>query len=459
MAKPTRSAAAHMFTCSECGWQTTKWVGRCGECQAWGTVAERGGASAPAISASTVTTPALPIASTQLVAAQASPTGIDELDRVLGGGLVPGALVLMAGEPGIGKSTLLLSTLAGCASRGKRALYITGEESTAQVRSRADRIGALHDELFLAAETDLSAVLAHIDQVKPDVIVIDSVQTMNHPLVEGTAGGVSQIREVTGALMRIAKDRDLACIVVGHVTKEGSIAGPRSLEHLVDVVLYIEGDRHTRLRLLRCVKNRFGNADEIGCFELGDSGMWSVADPSGLFVTRRSESVPGTCITVTLEGSRPLVAEVQALVGASTSPVPRRATQGLDSSRVAMILAVLERRAGVRLADRDVYVSTVGGVRITEPSVDLAILLAIASASTQMALPTSTIAFGEVGLAGEIRNVNAAARRLSEAVRMGFTHAICPTDSGSATRNTPVAGLTIAEVADVRDALAALPTN
>ncbi|MEY5145265.1 MAG: hypothetical protein RL745_634 [Actinomycetota bacterium] len=451
MAKPTRAAA---FTCSECGWQTAKWVGRCGECQTWGSVTERNAAQAPAFTAGVVSAPAVPIASTDITAATAQPTGLDELDRVLGGGLVPGSLVLVAGEPGIGKSTLLLSTLAGCSSKGQRTLYVTGEESAAQVRARAERIQALHDDLYLAAETDLASVLAHIDAVQPKVLVIDSVQTLQHPLVEGTAGGVSQIREVTAALMRISKERGIACIVVGHVTKEGAIAGPRMLEHLVDVVLHIEGDRHTRLRLLRCVKNRFGAADEIGCFELTDAGMWAVADPSGLFVTRRTESVPGTCITVTLEGSRPLVTEVQALVGASTSPSPRRATHGVDSSRVAMILAVLERRAGVRLADRDVYVSTVGGVRLSEPAVDMAILLAVASASTQVLLPTGTLAFGEVGLAGEIRNVNAASRRLAEAERLGFTQAFIP--AGTEMPESGTGAVSVTQVADVRDALAAL---
>jgi DNA repair protein RadA/Sms len=441
------------YRCAECGWQAVKWVGRCGECQQWGTLAEIGAAVASLPAPSAVTTPAVPIADVSAEAAHAMPTGNAELDRVLGGGLVPGSVTLLAGEPGIGKSTLLISALASCARNGARVLYITGEESAAQVRLRAERVGAMDPQLFLAAETDLSAVLSHIDAVQPDVLVVDSIQTLSHPLVDGVVGGVNHVREVASALTKHAKTRGFACLLVGHVTKDGSIAGPRVLEHLVDTVLHIEGDRHTRLRLLRAVKNRFGAADEVGCFEMNDNGMWAVADPHGLFVTRVAEPVAGTCITVALEGRRPLLAEVQALVAATASSAPRRATAGVDSSRIAMLLAVLERRVGARLADREVYVSTVGGVKVSEPASDLAVALAVASASWQKPLPTGTIAMGEIGLAGEIRNIVGISARLAEAARLGMRRAIVP---AGATKDVDHCGLTVIEAADVRDALAAV---
>lgn len=444
-------AQAAPFKCTECGWQTAKWVGRCGECQTWGSVLESGRPTLRTVTAGPVSAPAVPIAEVDVTQASAKPTGITELDRVLGGGLVPGAVVLLTGEPGVGKSTLLLEMASKCASASAPALYVTGEESAAQVRLRAERINALSPSLYLASEIDLSAVLGQIDAVKPAVLVVDSVQTIGSADIDGSAGGVTQVREVAGALIRAAKERGMACVLVGHVTKDGNIAGPRLLEHLVDVVLSVEGDRHARLRLVRATKNRFGPADEVGCFELGESGMWEMPDPSGLFLTHREKPVPGTAISVTLEGSRPLLAEVQALVAGSNIPSPRRATHGLESSRVAMILAVLERRGGIALSGRDVYVSTVGGVRISEPAVDLAVLLAVAGAATDAALPAGMVAIGEVGLAGEVRRVQAGNRRLSEAARLGFTTAIVPKDCGAAP-----SGMKVIEVDDVREALTAI---
>jgi len=330
------------FRCSECGWTAGKWVGRCGECQAWGTVLD---ASSPTVRTTTpgpVSAPARPIADVDVEAARSRPTGVSELDRVLGGGLVPGSVVLLAGEPGVGKSTLLLDVAARFAESG-RALYVTAEESAAQVRLRADRIGALHDDLFLAAETDLAAVLGQIDEVKPDLLVVDSVQTVASAEVDGSPGNVSQIREVAAALIRVAKERGIATVLVGHVTKDGSIAGPRMLEHIVDVVLHFEGDRHSRLRMVRGVKNRFGPSDEVGCFDLADDGITGLADPSGLFLSQQVEAVPGTCVTVTVEGKRPLVAEVQALLAPSQLNNPRRTTSGLDSGRVAMVSVTMVR--------------------------------------------------------------------------------------------------------------------
>ena len=452
MAKPKDRPA---YRCEECGHTPPRWVGRCPECQAWGTVAEIGAGPVGLrpVTAGPVSAPARPIAEIDVEAARSRPTGVAELDRVLGGGLVPGAVLLLAGEPGVGKSTLLLEVAHRYAEGGDRpALVVTGEESAAQVRLRAERTGALHERLFLAAETDLSAVLAHLDAVSPGLLVVDSVQTVASPAVEGAAGGVTQVRAVAAALIAAAKERGMATVLVGHVTKDGAIAGPRVLEHLVDVVLHFEGERHSTLRLVRAVKNRFGPADEVGCFALTDAGIEGLADPSGLFLSRRSEPVPGTCVTVTVEGRRPLLAEVQSLVASSTLATPRRAVSGLDSARVAMVLAVLERRGRVRLGDRDVFSATVGGVRLTEPAADLAVALAVASAARDAPLPPDLVAVGEVGLSGELRRIGGVGRRLAEAARLGFTRALVPPEAG------PVpAGMRVTEVADLGAALRTLP--
>ncbi|MFD6094956.1 DNA repair protein RadA [Nocardiopsis flavescens] len=435
------------FRCAECGWTSLKWVGRCGECQAWGTVEEAGAPAPMAVAPAAVTSRARPITEISVESAEAVPTGIDELDRVLGGGAVPGGVVLLAGEPGVGKSTLLLEVAAKRAQAGP-VLYVTGEESAGQVRLRAERLGALSDKLYLAAETSIATVASHVDAVSPGLIIVDSVQTMMSPDTSGVPGGVTQVRQVTGALIQIAKERGIATVLVGHVTKDGSIAGPRLLEHLVDVVLHFEGERHSQLRLLRAVKNRYGPTDEIGCFELTESGIVGLADPSGLFLTERSDPVPGTCITVALEGRRPIIAEVQALVAPTPLPAPRRATSGLDTSRVNMILAVLEKRTGMKLASLDVYASTVGGVRLTEPAIDLALAMAAGSSHNDVALPRGLVVVGEVGLAGDVRTVTGARRRVSEAQRLGFTEAIVPKHFGD-----PVPGIRLHEVEELSEAL------
>jgi len=438
------------YRCTECGLEVAKWVGRCPECQSWGTVEERGvpHAALATIAAGAPSSPARPIVEVDLDAARAQPTGVDELDRVLGGGLVPGAVVLLAGEPGVGKSTLLLEVARRWAETRGSALYVTGEESAGQVRLRAERTSAVHDALFVAAESDLSAVIGHVDAVQPGVLIVDSAQTMVSPKVEGSPGGVTQVKAVAAALVALAKERALPVILVGHVTKDGTVAGPRVLEHLVDVVLHFEGDKHSTLRMVRGVKNRFGPADEVGCFELRDDGIVGVADPSGLFLNRRGDPVAGTAVTVTVEGKRPLLAEVQSLVTTSSLPTPRRAASGLDSSRIGMILAVLEKHARIRFGERDVYVATVGGMRLTEPAADLAVALAVVSSVSETPLPSGLVAVGEVGLAGELRRVTGVQRRLAEAQRMGFTHALVPPDCG------PVpAGLAVREVADLPSAL------
>jgi DNA repair protein RadA/Sms len=429
------AVAKSSFTCTDCGWTTPKWVGRCGECQAWDTMQEgkAGGGRGlgtvrqikpVAIVGSSAAKPITDI-STERVAAWSTQVG--EFDRVLGGGLVPGAVVLLSGEPGVGKSTLLLEVAANTAKSGKTVLYVSGEESVGQIRLRAERTGAMSDNLFIASETDLSTVLGQIDAVSPELLVVDSVQTIAAAEIDGAAGMPSQIREVAANLIRIAKERALPVILVGHVTKDGNIAGPRALEHLVDVVCHFEGDRQTSLRFVRSMKNRFGPTDEVGCFEMTGEGINEVPDPSGMFLSRGDAPVSGTCVTVTVEGKRPLIAEVQALVVKSSTPQPRRVTNGVDSARVAMLLAVLERRAGLRLSDMDVYVSTVGGVKLTEPASDLAIALAIASAVQDKPIAHNLVAFGEISLAGEIRKVSNGKVRASEANRLGFVRSV---DSG-----------------------------
>ena len=418
MARPTSA-----FRCTECGWTSLKWVGQCGECQQWNTV---GDATAPTPRVSAVRPVVRALAITEIGATSVAhwPSGIAEFDRVLGGGVVPGAAILLSGEPGVGKSTLLLEVASRAARTGKCVLYVTAEESVSQVRLRAERTNALEPELFLAAETELAAILGHIDQVQPQLVIIDSVQTVSSGLTDGLAGGPSQVREVASTLIRVSKDRNLPVLLVGHVTKDGSIAGPRLLEHLVDVVLQFEGDRQTALRFVRAHKNRFGSTEEVGCFEMTGDGIAEVADPSGLFLSRSRVSVSGTCVTIAIEGRRALPVEVQALIVQTQSPQPRRVVNGVDSSRVAMLLAVLERRAHLPLSGCDVYVSTVGGIRVTEPAADLAIALAISSAHRDSALPATLAAVGEISLAGEIRSASSVARRMSEAQRLGFTTVI-----------------------------------
>lgn len=460
MTQSTRASSSKAnrtgYRCTECGWITPKWVGRCGECQAWGTVDEVGVQPAGRTQPAPVSASAKPMSEIDVAASVAAPSGVDELDRVLGGGIVPGAALLLAGEPGVGKSTLLLEVASRWSQEGGRTLYVSGEESTAQVRLRADRTGAVHDSLYLAAETDLSALLTHIDEVNPSLLIVDSVQTIGSTAVEGVPGGVTQVREVAATLVQMAKRRNIPTLMVGHVTKDGGIAGPRVLEHLVDVVLSFDGDRNSRLRFVRAVKNRFGPVDDVGCFDLSDDGIVEVPDPTGLFVSRHATPVPGTCITVPMEGRRPLLAEVQSLVAQTVAGAPRRTTSGVDSARMAMIQAVLTKRCGVPLHGVDVYAATVGGARLADPAADLAVAIAIASAAREEAVATDLVAIGEVGLAGEVRRVGGIHSRLREAARIGFRHAIVPADAGPAPISDDVAGITVLPVSDVSSALAIL---
>lgn len=476
------------YLCGECGWSTPRWAGRCGQCQSWGTLQETapgargtgaGGLGRTATGrtwaaggtvtvARPVTVPARPVGHVAANAVHALSTGVGEVDRVLGGGFVPGAVVLLAGEPGVGKSTLLLDVAARWARHRSPVLYVSGEESAAQVRLRAERIEALDQRLFLAAETELGAVLTHAATVLGEgdradggpggggMLVLDSVQTVSSADLDGAPGGVAQVREVAGALIALAKQCGHVVVLVGHVTKDGSVAGPRTLEHLVDVVLEVSGDRTSSLRVLRALKNRYGPTEEIGCFDLSDTGVVEVPDPSGLFLSRHHEPVAGTCVTVAAEGARPLVAELQALVApAPPGAPPRRTSNGLDSGRVAMVLAVLQRRARIPLHLQEVFAATVGGVRLTEPAVDLALALALTSAAADVPLPAGLVAIGEIGLAGELRPVPAVARRIAEAARLGFTHAFVPSGTLNPTGQQATVGkLTVHEFPDVASALA-----
>ena len=408
------------FKCSECGWTTVKWAGRCGECQAWGSLDETSGTTKEVRALKlNESQAARPITEIETGENQSQPTMVGEFDRVLGGGLVPGAAILLSGEPGVGKSTLLLEVASRLAKQGRKVLYVSAEESASQVKLRAQRTNAMSPNLYLAAETDLATVLGQVEAIRPELFIVDSVQTVASSDIDGVAGMPAQVREVAANLIRTAKQNEIPLLLVGHVTKDGSIAGPRTLEHLVDVVCHFEGDRQTSLRFIRTLKNRFGPTDEVGCFELTGEGILEVPDPSALFVSGSQNPVSGTCITVTVEGKRALIAEIQALVVHSTAPQPRRVTNGVDSSRVAMILAVLERRAGISVSDKDVYVSTVGGMKITEPAADLAIAIAIASAVKDKPVSNQIAAFGEISLAGEIRGVTNGAQRSQEALRLG----------------------------------------
>lgn len=436
MAK-TKSNTKLAYKCTECGWMTAKWTGRCGECQAWGTIEEVGVTpstvrTAPA--SVTVDQLAKPITEVDATHAASFPTGVNEFDRVLGSGLVPGAVILLAGEPGIGKSTMALD-IAGQVASTRRddqqlrtTLYLTGEESAAQVRVRAERIGALHENLLLSAETDLSQVLGQVEHLQPDFLVVDSVQTIQSATIDGTPGGRMQIQEVTSSIIRLAKRHNIATILVGHVTKEGSIAGPRTMEHLVDVVCQFHGDRHSQLRFIRSVKNRYGSTDEVGCFSMNDSGITSIDDPSGLFINTFATPMPGTAITVAMDGHRPLMTEIQALVSPGAGGSPRRAVTGLVQARLNTVLAILGRHLGMVMTNDDVYVSTVGGISVNEPAADLAMAAAIVSSREDLPLPRSTITIGELSLAGELRPVTGMDRRLKEAYRLGFTHAVIPDD-------------------------------
>lgn len=437
-----------VYRCTQCGSATPKWAGRCGSCEAWNSLEEDVHAGEHAAVARAPGIPAVPIGEVDAQCAQPQSTGIPELDRVLGGGLVPGSVTLLGGEPGIGKSTILLQLLAQWPTR---TLYVSAEESAQQVRLRAERLQAVQPHLWLLPETSLPHIIAAIDQVQPQLVVVDSIQTIAHPDVPSAPGSVVQVRECAHRLVGEAKRRGLPVVLVGHVTKEGGLAGPRVLEHVVDTVLSFEGDRHHSLRLLRAVKHRFGPTNELGVFEMAGDGLRGVPDASRLFLTDRRTGVAGSAVTPTLEGQRPLLVEVQALTNPVNNGVPpRRSAQGTDPGRLALLLAVLERRARLPMGRHEVFTSAVGGVRLTEPGADLPLCLALVSALLHQPLLPDLVVFGEVGLAGELRQVAHAPRRLAEAARMGFTRAIVPANSPSDT-----SGIQVVRVGTVTEALVA----
>ncbi|MFC4075448.1 DNA repair protein RadA [Salinithrix halophila] len=419
------------FACQQCGYETPKWMGRCPGCGQWNTLVEerQAAASGPVQAKSRVSMkqkPAQPITQVVQVDEPRSDTGIRELNRVLGGGLVPGSLILVGGDPGIGKSTLLLQASHRLAKKGLPVLYVSGEESVEQTRLRAGRLNALDERLLVAAETDLDSVEALVQNEKPKLLVIDSIQTIYHPEVTSAPGSVAQVRECTGRLMRIAKGMGIAVIIVGHVTKEGAIAGPRMLEHMVDCVLYFEGERHHTYRVLRAVKNRFGSTNEIGLFEMRDVGLTEVENPSEMFLSERPSGVAGSAVTASMEGTRPVLIELQALVAPTSFATPKRMASGLDHHRVTMIMAVLEKRLGLFLQNQDAYVNVVGGVRLDEPAVDLAVAISLASSFRDSPTQPKDVFIGEVGLTGEVRGVTRLEQRVAEAANMGFKRAVLP---------------------------------
>ena len=426
-----------VYVCSACGYETPRWMGKCPGCNAWNTMEEqapqasvsqaapvkankqRGGTGAKALRLDEIP---------EENAARAS-TGIGELDRVLGGGVVEGSLMLVGGDPGIGKSTLLLQVSEHLARQGARVLYISGEESARQIKMRARRLGVSADSLLILSENAMDAAEKRWEEIQPDYMIIDSIQTMYRPDMASAPGSVSQVRECASLLMRMAKTTGCAVFLVGHVTKEGAIAGPRILEHMVDVVLYFEGDRQHDHRILRAVKNRFGSVNELGLFEMHEKGMLPVANPSEMLLSERAKNVPGSCVIPAIEGSRPMLVDVQALALQTAYGTPRRTTNGFDAGRLALLLAVLEKRAGVSLFNQDVYVNVAGGLSLSEPAADLALCAAVASSVRDVCIPGDWAVMGEVGLAGEIRAVSQCERRLSECARLGFTSAVLPREN------------------------------
>ena len=455
MAAASSKGRKTIFFCSNCGYESTKWMGQCPGCHEWNTFAEEpvrtgGMRQSPAGRKRTL---ARPVKLSEVTAEtnERTSTGFTELDRVLGGGIVTGSMILIGGDPGIGKSTILLQVCKNLAGRGRNVLYISGEESLAQIRMRADRIGGEAESLYLLCETNLADIREIIEEQKPDVCVIDSIQTMYNEEVSSAPGSVSQVRESTGVLLMLAKGLGISVFIVGHVTKEGAVAGPRVLEHMVDTVLYFEGDRHASYRILRGVKNRFGSTNEIGVFEMRSSGLVQVENPSEYMLSGRPVDASGSVVTCAVEGSRPLLLEIQALVARSGFGMPRRTAAGTDYNRVNLLMAVLEKRCGIDLASYDAYVNIAGGIRMTEPALDLGITMAIASSYQDVVIPEKLVAFGEVGLSGEVRAVSQVENRVMEAKRLGFETVVLPKANMKSCRN--IQGIKMIPVGTVREAI------
>ncbi len=448
-------ASKTTFRCTDCGYVSPRWMGRCPECAAWNSLIEEAVADAkkqPARTRPAGASYPQPLADVDLTETPRFSAGYAELDRVLGGGIVPGSLVLIGGEPGIGKSTLLLQVAQYLAGAGNSVLIASGEESARQIRLRAERLGLTGGTLMLMSETDIDRVIEEAAAGGPRVLIVDSIQTMSDAAASGTAGSVGQVKECTHRLMTLAKESGTAVFIVGHVTKEGAIAGPRVLEHMVDTVLYFEGERNQSHRIVRAVKNRFGSTDEIGVFEMGDGGLREVSNPSELFLSDRQTGTPGSVVVASIEGTRSFLVELQALAAPTSLAYPRRVAAGLDYQRIALLTAVLERRAGLKLGGQDIYVSAAGGLKISEPAADLGIALAVASAYRDAPAPADTVVFGELGLGGELRFVSQTDRRLKEAARLGFKQAIAPRGAAK----SKVAGIRVIEAATIKEAIALL---
>ncbi|WP_025782842.1 DNA repair protein RadA [Sporosarcina sp. D27] len=444
------------FICKSCGYESPKWMGRCPGCGEWNTMDEeteivQKGPRGAFQHSDAVKQKAMPINAVAIEDEPRIRTEMEELNRVLGGGIVPGSLVLIGGDPGIGKSTLLLQVSALLANQQERVLYISGEESIRQTKLRAQRLGVLSDELYIYAETDLALIHDTIDNVKPKFVIVDSIQTIHHPEVASAPGSVSQVRECTAELMKIAKTQGIAIFLVGHVTKDGQIAGPRLLEHMVDTVLYFEGERHHTYRILRSVKNRFGSTNEIAIFEMLQAGLKEVLNPSEMFIQERSQSGAGSTIVASMEGTRPILVEIQALVTPSSFNYPKRMATGLDQNRVSLLMAVLEKRMGMLLQAQDAYIKVAGGVKLDEPAIDLAVLMSIVSSYRDVAVRASDCYMGEVGLTGEVRRVSRIEQRVGEAAKLGFERAVIPA-SNIGGWDYPE-GIQVVGVETVRDAL------
>ena len=450
-----------VYFCQECGYESAKWMGQCPACKAWNTFVEETVSSKKSSSGSIKTTQKktepVVLKDISLSSDERQSCGIGELDRVLGGGIVPGSLVLVGGDPGIGKSTLLLQVCRNLSSQGISVLYISGEESLRQIKLRADRLGTFNDKLKLLCETNLENIREIIERTKPDVAVVDSIQTMFHEDISSAPGSVSQVRESTNILMQIAKGQGVSIFIVGHVTKEGNVAGPRVLEHMVDTVLYFEGDRHASYRILRAVKNRFGSTNEIGVFEMRNTGLEEVKNPSEFMLNGKPNGTSGSIVACSMEGTRPILVEIQALVCHSNFGIPRRTAAGCDFNRVNLLMAVLEKRARVNLSTSDAYVNIAGGIKMNEPAIDLGIALAVVSSYKDQVIDEKTVVFGEVGLSGEVRAVSMAEQRVLEAKKLGFERVILPAVCMKSVEK--IGGIALIPVENIQDAILRVGKN
>ncbi len=441
------------YVCRECGYSSPQWLGKCPNCNAWDTFVEEISKTTTGLKPASVKIPSKSLSDIKISPTIRMHTEIQEFDRVLGGGVVEGSLILVGGEPGIGKSTLLLQAVHQLGKIGKKVLYVSGEESPAQIKLRARRFGMESNNIYILAQTDIDEIITEIEALSPDIVVVDSIQTVYHPEIPAVPGSITQVRECALRFMRVAKSNQMVIFLIGHVTKEGSIAGPRTLEHLVDTVLYLEGDKNYLYRLLRASKNRFGSTQEIGIFEMKEKGMEEVKDPSFMFLGEREEALPGNVVTCAMEGSRSFLVEIQALLAHSFYKIPQRVSAGINYKRLAMLLAVIERRVGIRVSEKDVFINVVGGLQIEETSADLAIILAIISGIKNTPISPKTVILGEVGLGGEVRPIALIEKRVKEVSRLGFNECIVPSKCSRGTMHRAPTNMKITKVRNVREAI------